>query len=235
MIAASADELARRVEVEQLVDERLGAVDRREPVRAGPARTASTPTSAAMPGEVVVVERRLALLGAAALVAADRAAVVPGDRLRGGGSAVAASAPSSRAQMISSTTSVRPQVAQRVANRSPSDTFRLDSRRGEADMPWNAASRWRTSGGRRTTSASIRVSGRRLERHRAALAVDGGAGHPAAAADRSATTSPGLDVHVDPGGDEAGRRRRREPLEGRQREARLDARGRGSARSSVRC
>src|SRR4051812_26253949 len=56
-------------------------------------------------------------------------------------------------------TRVRPHVAQRVANISPMEALRLDSRRGDAARPWNAASRCRTSGGRRTTSASIRLSG----------------------------------------------------------------------------
>ena len=179
-----ADELARRVEREELVDEALRAVDRREPdAQRGP--DLLDPDVGAGPGEVVVVERTLALLGAAALVAADRAAVVPGDRAsprprrRSSGRRRRAAA-----QTISSTTSIRPQVAQRVAYRSPSETFRLDSRRGEAAMPWNAASRWRTSGGRSTTSASIRVSGVDFERDGAPLAIDRGAGDPAAAAEQ---------------------------------------------------
>ncbi len=61
--------------------------------------------------------------------------------------------------MNSSTTATRPQVAQRVANSSPIEIFRLDSWRGAAAIAWIAASRWRTSGGRRTISASRRVSG----------------------------------------------------------------------------
>ena len=86
------------------------------------------PASADGPRQVVRVERRLALLRPAALVAADRAAVVAGDRPR----RPAVPSSSSAAQMISSTTSVRPQVAQRVANRSPIETLRLDvaARRG---------------------------------------------------------------------------------------------------------
>ena len=93
--------------------------------------------------------------------------------------------------MTSSTTSIRPQVAQRVANRSPIETLRLDSRRGEAASPWNAASRWRTSGGRRTTSASIRVSGldssETARRWRSTAARATQPPRP----NRSATTSPG--------------------------------------------
>ena len=51
-------------------------------------------------------------------------------------------------------------------------------------MPWNAASRWRTSGGRRTTSASIRVSGFDSSEIGPALAVERGPGDPAAAAEQ---------------------------------------------------
>ena len=62
-------------------------------------------------------------------------------------------------QMNSSTTALRPHVGQRVAKVSPIDTRRLDWPRGAAPRAWNAASRWRTSGGRRTISARSRVSG----------------------------------------------------------------------------
>ena len=123
------DELARGVERQQLVDERFGAVDRREPAtQAGPDLLDAD--VGGDPREVVVIERAGALLRAAALVATDRAAVVPGDRLgrRGiGGRGVHAFV---EPQTISSTTSIRPHVAQRVAYWSPSDTFRLDSPRG---------------------------------------------------------------------------------------------------------
>ena len=76
-------------------------------------------------------------------------------------------------------------------------------------MPWNAASRWRTSGGRSTTSASIRVSGldsseiARRWRSTAARATQ------PPRPNRSATTSPGARVELDPGRDEGRRRRRR--------------------------
>ena len=110
--------------------------------------------------------------------------------------------------MNSSATSIRPQVAQRVANRSPIETLRLDSRRGDAAMPWNAASRWRTSGGRRTTSASIRVERARLERDGPALAVERGAGDPAAPAEQVDDDVAGSGVRLDPGRDERRRRRR---------------------------
>ena len=85
-----ADQLARRVQGEELVDQVLGAVDGREP--AAQARADRVDADVGVePDEVLLVERRLALLAAAALVAADRAAVVPGDRSRLG-------APRSRAR-----------------------------------------------------------------------------------------------------------------------------------------
>ncbi len=95
-------------------------------------------------------------------------------------------------------------------------------------MPWNAASRWRTSGGRRTTSASIRVSGLdSSEMARRCRSTAARATQPPRPK-RSATTSPGPRVELDPGGDQCGRRRRREPLEDRQRVSRIVAGERSS-------
>ncbi len=151
---AEADELARGMQVEQLVGQVVRPVDVRKPATQRLAHRLE-PDVGRDPAQVVGVERRLTLLRATALVATDGAAVVLGHgRVR-----PATPASSSTAHRTSSATRVRPQVAQRVANRSPIDTLRLDSRRGEAAIPWNAASRWRTSGGRRTTSASMRASG----------------------------------------------------------------------------
>ena len=187
-----ADQLARRVEGEQLVDQVLGAVDRpgsaragrrgpRRPRRRHASRTRSSSSSGAW-----------RCSDAAALVAADRAAVVPGDRSRLGSLGAGLRGRVDRPE-ISSMTSVRAQVAQRVAYRSPSETFRLDSRRGDAAIPWNAASRWRTSGGRSTTSASTRVSGldsREIARRCRSTAAR--ATQPPRPK-RSATTSPALE------------------------------------------
>ena len=79
---AEPDQLARRVQVEQLV--RAASRRRRCPGTARGASPASRrPDVGRGPGQVVGVERGLALLGAAALIATDRAAVVPGDRPRG--------------------------------------------------------------------------------------------------------------------------------------------------------
>ena len=71
------DELARRVQVEQLVDETRRALDRREPVAGpGPGRLEVGVGGGAH--DVVGLEGRLALLGPAALVAAHGASVVAG-------------------------------------------------------------------------------------------------------------------------------------------------------------
>ena len=152
---AKTDELPRRVQVEQFVRQPLGPLDLGESGEQQGAHRVG-PDIGPDPPLVVRVKRRLALLAAAALVATDRAAIVAKDRASARRRRPASS---STDQVNSSATSIRPQVGQRVANRSPIETFRLDSRRGEAASPWNAASRCRTSGGRSTTSASIRVSG----------------------------------------------------------------------------
>ena len=145
------DELARRVEVEQLLDERVVAVDGREPVadrRARPGRAGRSPRS-----------------GRGRPRRSSRGA---GRRRRPGrgrpcsGSACGPAAgrrPGRLSQTISSRTTLRPHVAQRLAYFSPSQTLSADCSRGAAAIAWKAASRWRTSGGRRTTSASSRVSG----------------------------------------------------------------------------
>ena len=78
-----ADQLAGRVQVEQAVDQGLGALDDREAVPE-PARATSAPSGSSARRTSVVVERGGPLLGAAALAAADRAAVVLADGPRAG-------------------------------------------------------------------------------------------------------------------------------------------------------
>ncbi len=76
------DELPRRMQLEQLVDEGRGALDRREPF----ARPGSSRLEIGVSGrapDVVGLQRCLALLRTAALVAADRASIVAGDGPRG--------------------------------------------------------------------------------------------------------------------------------------------------------
>ena len=74
-----ADQLAGRVEREQLVDDRLGAVDRRESVAQLRAHLGLADVGVE-PDHVIRVERSGAVLRAAALVATDRASIEPRDR-----------------------------------------------------------------------------------------------------------------------------------------------------------
>jgi hypothetical protein len=75
------DELARRVEVDELVDQRRGGLDRREPVAQG--RACLVHTAVGHGSNLVLrVERGLAVLGPTTLIATDGAAIVPGDRSR---------------------------------------------------------------------------------------------------------------------------------------------------------
>jgi hypothetical protein len=75
------DQLTWGVQFEELVDERRCRLDRREPVT-GPGTRRLEIGISGRTGQVVRFERRLALLRAAPLVTADRAAVVPEDRPR---------------------------------------------------------------------------------------------------------------------------------------------------------
>ena len=79
-----ADELPRRVQVQQLVHELRRAVDGREP-RLDDGPDLVGPDVRAEPDEVLGIERCLANLGLAALVATDRAAIDAGDRPPGQG------------------------------------------------------------------------------------------------------------------------------------------------------
>ena len=66
---------------------------------------------------------------------------------------------------------------------------------------------------------------RRFDRDRAALAIEGGAGHPAAAAGEIDDDVAGAGVRLDPRGEQRRRRGGREPIERGQRIARFGARG----------
>ena len=70
------DELARRVQIEQAVDERLAALDDRESIAKICAGHVRVVRDRARQGEVVVVERCRPLIGTPALAATDRAAIV---------------------------------------------------------------------------------------------------------------------------------------------------------------
>ena len=82
MMARQPDELARRVQVQQLVHQQRRAVDRREPGLDHRPDLIGADVGAE-PDEVLGIERRLAQLGLAALVATDRAAIDAGHGVRG--------------------------------------------------------------------------------------------------------------------------------------------------------
>ena len=134
-------------------------------------------------------------------------------RPRGGRLGGPASAPSRRPdELVGDERPAARRAARReqVAERRPSGSTRAAARRPCA---WNAASRWRTSGGRRTTSASSRVSGLdSSETARRCRSTAARATQPPRP-NRSATTSPGLECASIRAATSAGRRRRREPLE----------------------
>ena len=171
-------QLARRVQGEQVVDQ--GGVlgrDRKSIVEQAPLAGLRVDLDRA--GTVGLVGRGGAQLPATELIAADRAAVPLADRRRWRGGragraghagraharaprparADAARGPFGACQTSSSRTTVRPHVAHEVANRSLSAARSVVWPCGAVAMTWKAASRWRRSGGRSTTSARSRVSG----------------------------------------------------------------------------
>ena len=177
--------------------------------------------------QVVGVERRLALLRPAALVAADRAAVVPGDRSR----------PARDAGLVVD----RPDEL--VGDEHPA-ARRAARREQVADRHLEARLAARRRGQPLERGVEVADVGRpqddlgehpgeraRLERDRPALAVDGGPGDPPAAAEEVGDDVAGPGVELDPGGDDRRRRRGREAVEDGQRVPRLgDRRVRGRSR-----
>ena len=166
---------------------------------------------------VVGFERRLALLGAAPLVAADRAAVVADDGLRrpvllgGPGELVGDEHP----------------PAGRAAGRE-----QVADRHLEAGLPpgrrGHALERGVEVAHVRRTQHDLREhpgQRRRFDGDRAALTVERGASHPATPPGQVDDDVAGAGVRLDPGRQQRRRRGRREPLEGGQRIARFGARG----------
>ena len=127
--------------------------------------------------------------------------------------------------MNSSATSIRPQVAQRVANRSPIDTLRLVSPPGRRG---HALERGVEVANVRRTEHDLREhpgQRRRFDGDRAALTVQRGASHPATTPGQVDDDVARAGVRLDPGRQQRRRRGRREPLEGGQRVPRFGARG----------
>ncbi len=243
-------ELARRMEVEQLVDELVVAVERREPL------VEEVPGVAARvdrfgPVQVVLVDRGVALLATAELVAADDAAVVlaqqatpgrPALGRRGGCGGAVRRRHDRLAGVVSVVARVRVVVAlalglpdELVHDRAPA-AGRAAGRERVADRHAQArlAARGRAEGlERRVEMAHVgwpkddlgQEAGQRvrLHRHRAALAVNGGSGHPAAPAVQVDDDVTGRRMPLDGGRDEIGRRGRAEALERRERDGRVGA------------
>ncbi len=205
---AETDQLAAGVEVEQLVRKRLRAgdlgeaVEQRRPHRLGPdiGRRAA---------QVVGVERRLALFGAAPLVAADRAPVVPGDRSGATGD------PRIVVHRPDDLVGDEHPVACRAAGREL-----VADRDLEARTPARRAGQ---SLERRVEMADIGRAQHhlgehpgeraRFERDGQSLAVDRGAGDPAATAEQVGHDVARSGVKLDASGHDRGRRRRGDPVE----------------------
>ncbi len=160
------------------------------------------------------VERRLAVLAAAQLVAADRAAVVLARGPGTGRAAIVVGALGGPGHLVEDHRPVAGGAAAREAVRDP---------RLEAGLAAGGRGQ-RLDGG--VEVAQVRraehdlgqqpVEGGRLEADRAPLPVDRGAGDPAAAAERVEHDVAGRRGGLEPGGDQRGRRRRGKPLPGRE-------------------
>ena len=167
-------ELPWRVEVEDLVDQRIVPIERREPVtQEAPGRV----TRIVLGGtrEVLVVDRRMALFATADLVAADRAAVVLPDE--------ATDRTLVREPLPDEFVDDRRAVAGRAASREPFADRDLEARlkprcggdRLERRVEMTHVGRSKDDFGE---EAGERV---RLEGDSPSLAIDGGPGDPAAA------------------------------------------------------
>ena len=214
-MAPEADQLPARVEVEQLVGQALGpGHDREAGEQAGAHRLGADIGRG--PTQVVGVERRLALLRATALVAADRAAVVPGRR----------PCPSGDPRLVVD----RP--GDLVDDERPA-AGRAAGREQVADRDLETRCAARRGGHPLERGVEVADVGRpeddlgehprervRLDRDRQALPVDGRPRDPAATAEQVGDDIAGSRVLFDPRGHHRGRRRGRDPVEDRKREAR---------------
>ena len=178
-----ADELARRVEIEQAVDEVRAALDDAGIDRGAARGPRRSPPGSPAPGRRSASSRSARpLLAAAALAAADGAAVVLADRSRDRAGARPASSGGRRSRSTSSIVERSGRTSRSgVTNSSPTATFRLDWRRGEARH--RLERRIEVAEVRRPEDELGEEAGqrRRLEADGAALAVDRGPGDPAAA------------------------------------------------------
>lgn len=205
---AEADQLARRVQVEQFIREALRAVDLGEARAEGRAHRLC-PDVRGRPAEVVRVERRLALLRTTALVATDRAAVVSSD----------GPCPPRDARVVID----RP--GELIGDEHPA-TGRAARREQVPDRHLEAGVPARRGGHPLERRVEVPDIGRakddlrehpgeraRFERHRSSLAVQRGAGDPAAAAEQIDHDVARPGVKVDPGGEARWRRCGRDAVE----------------------
>ena len=212
---AQADQLPPRVEVEQLVGQALGAGhDREAGEQAGAHRLGADIGRG--PSQVVGVERRLALLRATALVAADRAAVVPGRRPGPPGD------PRLVVDRPGDLVDDERPAAGRAAGREQVADRDLETRRAarRGGHPLERGVEVADVGRAQDDLGEHPRQRVRLDRDRQALAVDGGPRDPAATAEQVGDDIAGSRVLLDPGGHHRGRRRGRDPVEDRKREAR---------------
>ncbi len=210
-------ELARRVQVEQLIGERLAAFEDRKPVSQHVAGIARIAVQREL--EVVGVERRLALLAATQLVAAHGTAIVLAHRLRTDRLAVRSLGLGGPRDLVEDDGALAGGAATRepVGDRRLEAGFASGGRRQRLDRRVEMAEVWRPE----DDLGQQAVERRALEAHALALAVDGGPGDPAAPPEQVEHDVAWGRCRLDPRGDEGGRRRRREPLECRQAEARF--------------
>ena len=205
---AEADELASGVQVEQLVGQALRTGDLREPVEQGRAHRLGADVGRGA-AQVVGVERRLALLGPAALVAADRAAVVPADRSHPTGDAhVVVDRPD---DLVGDEHPVARRAARREQVADRDLEARIAARRG--GQPLERGVEMADVGRPQDDLGEHPGQRARLEGDGPALAVDGRPGDPAAAAEQVGHDVAGAAVELDPGGHDRGRRGRRDPVE----------------------
>ena len=209
------DELARRVQIEQAVDERLAALDDREAIAKISAGHVRVVRDRARQGEVVIVERCRPLIGAPALAAADRAAVVLAGWDGVGVFLVGRLSPApdelvGREHPLAGGTAGREQLADpdleaRLAARRSG--HRLERRIKVAEVGWPEDELGEEPRQRA-----------RFEADRRPLAGNRGVGHPAAPAVEVEDDVARRGVGLDAGDDERRWRCRRETIEKRERE-----------------
>ena len=115
--------------------------------------------------------------------------------------------------MISSATSIRSHVAQRVANWSLIETLRLEFAAWRAGQPLERGVEVADVGRAKDDLGEHPGQRARFEGDGLALAIDGRPGDPSAAPEQVGHDVAGAAVELDPGGHDRGRRGRCDPVE----------------------